>query len=282
MKTIKNGLQGVLRRLGLHERLRASLFYDAYWSIADKKLIETRRREVGFYRDLLPGFRKSDLIFDIGANVGMKTDVYLRLGARVVAVEPDEVNQKILREKFLKLRLARKPVVIVGSAVSDKIATETMWVDGPGSALNTLSPKWAETLRTDKARFAHTQDSCEFAQRRTVETTTLEELIAAHGVPFFIKIDVEGYEVRVLRGLKRRVPFLSFEINLPEFRSEGLECITLLERLAIDGKFNYAVECRRGLELDNWLDARSFSSVLEHCSEKAIEVFWKTVTPTGN
>jgi len=280
MPTIKQGLQRVFRRLGLHQRLRASLVYDVYWGIADDRLIKARRREVDFYRTLLQGFSQSDLIFDIGANVGMKTDIFLRLGARVVAVEPDDLNQQILREKFLRLRLKQKPVVIVGKAVSDDVASETMLVDGPGSALNTLSQKWADALRMDKTRFAHTQDNCDFAQRRIVETTTLDELIAAHGLPFFVKIDVEGYEVRVLRGLKRPVPLLSFETNLPEFRPEGLECINLLEHLAADGKFNYAVECQRGLALDEWVDAQTFRSVLEHCSERAVEVFWKTVRST--
>ena len=47
----------------------------------------------------------------------------------------------------MKLRLVRRPVVIVGKALSDKNTTESMWIDGPGSAVNTLSQKWATTLR---------------------------------------------------------------------------------------------------------------------------------------
>jgi FkbM family methyltransferase len=57
----------------------------------------------------------------------------------------------------------------------------------------------------------------EFARRKAVKTTTLEELILTHDLPFFVKIDVEGYEASVIRGLQRPVPFLSFEVNLPEF-----------------------------------------------------------------
>jgi FkbM family methyltransferase len=280
MPTIKQSVQGILDRLGVHQRLKASSLYDLYWNIADKRLIEARRSEVHFYRDLLQGFRHGDLIFDIGANVGIKTDVYLRLGARVVSIEPDESNQKILREKFHKLRLIRKPVSIVGKAVSDKIASETMWIDGPGSALNTLSQKWVEALRENKERFAHTQDNLDFAHHKLVETTTLEHLISTHGLPFFVKIDVEGHEANVLRGLKHPVPFLSFEINLPEFRPEGLDCIKLLDQLASDGKFNYSTDCRRGLALQQWLDAKSFAPILAGCDNNAIEVFWRTALPT--
>src|SRR6266849_6304856 len=198
--------------------------------MADRRRIDARSNEVHFYRCLLDGFRQRDLIFDIGANAGEKTDVFLRLGARVVAVEPDEVNQEVLREKFLRYRMAPRPVVIVGKAASDRETVETMWIAEPGSALNTLSHKWVETLRADKGRFEDELAGLDFLRRKEVETTTLEQLVIAHGLPTFIKIDVEGYEPTVLRGMQSPVPYLSFEVNLPEFRPEGLECVELLGR----------------------------------------------------
>src|SRR5262249_4773543 len=116
----------------------------------------------------------------------------------------------------------------------------------------------------------------DFVQCRTIETTTLEDLIAAHGRPLFVKIDVEGYELNVIRGLRQPVPYLSFEVNLPEFRSEGLECVALLGSLAADGKFNYTVDCEIGLGLERWLNASEFLKVLDQCAESSIEVFWKS------
>ncbi len=266
----------MLKRAGLQERLKVSHLYDFYCKVADKPRIEGKDREVDFYRNLLGGFRKGDLIFDVGANVGDKTDIFLRLGARVVAVEPDEACRNVLKEKFLKYRVAPKPVAIVCSAASDSQTRESMWIDGDGSALNTFSQKWVESLKGNKDRFPNGIDSLEFARQREVETTTLEQLTAEHGLPFFVKIDVEGYEPKVLRGLRHSVPYLSFEVNLPEFRPEGLECVDLLARLAADGKFNYAVDCRQGLVLDEWLGSEAFSKVLGQCSEQSIEVFWKT------
>src|SRR5438270_13965693 len=105
MQVLKSYCQLILDRAGLHERLRASCVYDAYWRIADSRRIRARDDEARFYRSLLNGFRPGNLIFDIGANAGEKTDVFLRLGARVVAVEPDQRNQEVLRQKFLKFRL---------------------------------------------------------------------------------------------------------------------------------------------------------------------------------
>ena len=276
MKFLKLPTQTILRRAGLYQRLRSSSIHDLYRKIADKKWILARDRQIDFYRSLLPELRYGDLIFDLGANQGSKTDLFLRMGARVVAIEPDETNQLILQERFVNLRLAPRPVVIIGKAVSNKNTTESMWIDGPGSAVNTLSQKWATTLRGNKTRHTYGHCGLDFVQRRIVETTTLEELIAEHGRPLFIKIDVEGYELNVIRGLRQPVPCISFEVNLPEFRPEGLQCVTLLGALAVEGKFNYAVDCERGLVLESWLNCAEFLPVLQRCAENTIEVFWKS------
>ena len=275
---MKRHIQALLRSCDILERLQCSLLYDLYWSIFDRQLIDKRCTEIKFYRDLLTGFEKGNLIFDVGANYGSKTDVFLRLGARVLAVEPDESNQEVLRRKFLRYRLRKKPVIVVGKALSDGNGVATFWEDAPGSAINTLSNKWVETLRVDADRFG---EKLGFRQERQVKTTTLEDLFATHGVPFFVKIDVEGFELNVLRGMKRPVPFLSFEVNLPEFKSEGLQCVTALSSLADDGMFNYAVNLERGLVLDRWLGAPDFANLFMECQESAVEVFWKT-GPTGN
>jgi FkbM family methyltransferase len=268
-------IQTILRRSGLYHRLRTSGIHDLYWRIAGKRWILARRKQLDFYRQLLTDLRPGDLIFDIGANEGFKTDLFLRLGARVIAVDPDEMNQSILRDRFARFRFVRRPVVIVGKAVSDSSSLETMWIDGPGSAVNTLSRKWATALNANKARHSHGHSGLDFTQKKTVETTTVEQLMSVYGVPIFIKIDVEGYELNVIRGLQRPIPYLSFEVNLPEFKSEGLQCVEILGRLATAGKFNYAVECEQGLALQRWLSADEFLHVLEQCTESAIEVFWK-------
>src|SRR5579875_416778 len=266
LQTSKTYIQRVLKREGLYYRLKASPAYDLYWRFADKSTIEKRSKEMSFYRKLLCGFRKGSLIFDIGANQGVKTGIFLRLGATVVAVEPDTTNQMILREKYLKYRLVKSPVVIVGKAVSDKNAVETMWIDEAGSTMNTLSLKWVETLRSDEERFGHSLD---FAGRAEVETVTLEELMNEYGLPFFIKIDVEGLELRALQGMRRPVPYLSFEVNLPEFLQEGLHCVELLGSMAGDGRFNYVVDYQQGLVLQQWLSAREFSDLLTRCRDRS-------------
>jgi len=259
----------------LKSRLKSSLIRDAYWAVAHRERLESVRQEVHFYERVLAGYRRGDLIFDIGANQGEKTDVFLRLGARVVAVEPDDACSRSLEKRFLALRIRPRPVTIVTRAVSDKIGTEEMLMDGPGSAVNTMSPKWAESLKVNSASFPFKHCGLKFTQTKLVETITIDQLIAQHGVPFFVKIDVEGHELSALRGLSRPLPFLSFEVNLPEFRPEGLECIRLLAELANNGLFNYTSDCTHGLMLKDWVSADGFPGILERCSERSIEVFWK-------
>lgn len=270
---VKTLARRALDGVGVYQRLRASRVYDLYWRTVDRRIVEKRDCDVRHYREWLEGLDSGGLIFDIGANHGAKTDVFLRLGARVIAVEPDPMNQLILRQKFIDWRLTPRPVTIVGQAVSNVNTVGTMWIDKPGSAKNTLSPKWVETLRKDTNRFGH---SLAFRSQTTVTTTTLDDLIATYGPPFFIKIDVEGLEVAVLRGLHQVVPYLSFEVNLPEFRSEGLECIDILAGITDTGRFNYVVDGAQHTAGTSWLTAALFSDWLTRCDESNIEVLWKS------
>ena len=139
--------------------------------------------------------------------------------------------------------------------------------------MNTLSTKWVDTLRSDQSRF----DSVfGFAESREVDTLTLQDLIATYGEPAFVKIDVEGHELPVIRGLRAPVPCLSFEVNLPQFRAEGKRCVEELSRVDANGTFNYAVDCERGLVLAEWCSGVKFQGVLDQCQDKSIEVFWRT------
>lgn len=264
-------VQSFLRKLGVYYRLKSSSLYDFYWRVADKSQIDSRQREIDFYRSLLIEYRPGDVIFDVGANQGSKTDIFLKMDAKVIALDPDEANQKILRQRFLDYRFRKKPVVIVGKAVSDREGCETMWIDSPGCAKNSLSQKWVETLRQDASRF---DETLRFDFKKDIQTVTLDRLIETYGKPIFAKIDVEGYEAHVLRGLHHAIRHISFELNLPEFLTEGLECLQLLEDLAEGGLFNLTADCTKGLAMERWLGKREFSEVLSGCREESIEVFW--------
>jgi FkbM family methyltransferase len=264
------------RRFGgtrIYQRLRASPAYDMYWRLARPAVLRSRDEEVLFYRRLLQDLEPHGLIFDIGANHGYKVDIFLRLGARVLAVDPDPANVAVLRAKFEHLRLTTLPVTIVPKAISDRAGEIAFWMDQPGSAKNTVSQKWADSLRSDASRFGQ---ALQFARSITVACSTLGELVAAYGAPHFVKIDVEGHELQVISGMNAPVPYLSFEVNLPDFLDEGIQCVWKLQDLCSESKFNYATTLSAGLRLSSWLPAAEFLDVLHRCREASIEIFCRS------
>jgi FkbM family methyltransferase len=271
---MKKVIQRFLRKAGLYDRLKTSCLYDVYWDIADPCVIGNLRNEVAFYRRQLtkrPG--RNLLIFDIGANMGQKTDVFLRIGAQVVAVDPDCANIDTLKRRFLEWRLRPRPVVLVPGAVSASVGKATYWIESEGGAKNTLSEKWVNTLQKDSVRFNGVLD---FAKQKSIETTTLDKLIAQFGLPDFVKIDVEGHEAEVLNGLTRPVPHGSFEVNLPEFLEEAIACVHRLASLDAVCLFNISKDCTRWLGNGEWKPMEAFVPVLQACTETSIEVFWKS------
>jgi FkbM family methyltransferase len=271
---IKRLLQRILRNLGLYEWFKEETFaYDVYCYFKEGRPVTWRRRELRFYRSLVGNGPGQSLIFDVGANRGKKTDVFLKLGARVVALEPDEANLRILAGKYRR-RLSERPVTIIGKAVSDSAGVETFWVTSPGAGLNTLSEKWVRTLRENPGKLGA---EVEFPSRRNVETTTLAALMESFGVPDYVKIDVEGHEPSVLRGLPRPVPVISFEVNLPEFKPEAAECVEILGRLSPNGRFNMtSCGTYSGFSLNEWHTGPEIVEILGSLGERTVEIYWKS------
>jgi FkbM family methyltransferase len=256
-------LKALLRSLRLYDALRRSPAHRVYLRIFYPEEYSRPRRELSFYRQALSALRPGGLIFDVGANEGFKAAIFLQLGARVVCVEPDRASVSLLRRRFSK-----KPVTIVPKAASDGVRTIQFHVAFPGSALNTLSDKWVRALEDNHtSRFG---PDIRFEQSYDVETVTLEQLIAEHGRPYFVKIDVEGHELEVLRGLRQAIPLISFELNLPEFRAEGLECVDLLEQINPRTEFNYVINDRFE---SSWVSASHFRRWLRKTDLRYLEAY---------
>ena len=84
-----SNIRSLLKEAGIYYRLRNSLLCEGYWRATHSELLERRRKAIDFYLSVLNGFRPGHVVMDVGANVGDKVDIFLRMGARVVAVEPD-------------------------------------------------------------------------------------------------------------------------------------------------------------------------------------------------
>jgi FkbM family methyltransferase len=156
--------------------------------------LEERR----FYRQFIA---KGDLVFDVGANVGLKTKAFLALGTHVVAVEPNPDCEDIIRRRCQ-------------SAVDGGLLRIVSCAVGARSgrlAFNILES--ASTMSSGSPAFIAACGDATF-RKIDVELVTLDDLIRRLGMPDFIKVDVEGMDADVLQGLRQRPKFLSFEYNL--------------------------------------------------------------------
>jgi FkbM family methyltransferase len=211
-----------------------------------------RREQLGRFRACYGVFLgPGDLCFDVGANFGNRTRCFRALGCRVVAVEPQARCLRRLRREFGRDR----EVAIVAAALGATAGQATLRTSAV-HVLSTLSDRFIETTR-GSGRFA----AVEWAGREEVAMTTLDALIGVHGMPSFLKIDVEGFEPEVLAGLSQPVPALSFEWT-PELPGSAAAC---LERLSALGEyeFNYSWEESMRMARAQWLTAGAVTRVVE-------------------
>jgi FkbM family methyltransferase len=175
---------------------------------------------------LAPG----DLAFDIGAHVGDRTSSFRRLGARVVALEPQPGPARAIR----LIHGRDRKVTLVEAACGDRSGTATLRINSANPTVSTMSGEFV-----DAARDADGWREQIWDHELTVPCTTLDALIRQHGLPDFIKIDVEGFEAHVLAGLTRTPAALSFEFTTIQ-RDVAEACLALLEALG-PYRFNLAL-----------------------------------------
>lgn len=199
-----------------------------------------------------------DLVFDIGAHVGDRTASLRRLGARVVAVEPQPALARTLR-----LLYGRDPdVIIEQAAVGAEEGEVELHLNPDNPTVATVSPAFIAA-----ADGAPGWQGQRWDRTIRVRRVTLDALIARHGPPSFCKIDVEGLEDQVLAGLSWPIQALSFEFTTIQ---RDIAAAALARCAALgDYRFNAALGESQRLEHLRWLDDNALGTWLDALPDSA-------------
>lgn len=174
------------------------------------------------------------LVYDIGAHRGEDSDYYLKLGYRVVAVEANPHLVERLRERFSR-EIADGTYTLIPNAIGERDAEIAFYVNRNNTAWGTADAAWAERNRLMGA------DS----EVITVRCVRFIDVLRQHGCPHYLKIDIEGADVRCVEDLveARATPaYISIESSKVSWRALLLE-FRMLSSLGYN-KFKVVDQCQ--------------------------------------
>jgi FkbM family methyltransferase len=192
---------------------------------------------------------KDDLCFDVGANVGNRIIPLIEIGAKIIAVEPQELCCKILKYKF------GKRIRIIKKGIGAKESIEDFYLSD-ATVMSSFSIDWINAVKADRFK-ANT-----WTKIAKVEMTSLDMLIEKYGLPKFIKIDVEGYELNVLKGLTKPIDFISFEYTVPEQTNNAIKCLVQIENNDKNIECNYSIGESMEFVLSEWLSVEKMKECI--------------------
>jgi FkbM family methyltransferase len=199
---------------------------NAYQRIFNRSYYRERLAIRGFFARHI---QRGDLAFDVGSHRGDYAEAFRELGARVVAVEPNPALADALRR--------RNPGIVVEQAAVDFEEGEGLLHLGLDDNYSTVCTAWAQCFPD---RLGATV---------AVTLTTLDRLIAKHGKPRFLKLDVEGNEAAALTGLSVAVDRVLFEYQ--DAFPEGTQ--SAVGKLSSLGDYRFSIP----VDGNAWMDADS-------------------------
>ncbi len=233
---MKKILRSIAKSIGLLPHLQ--VFKEKYFP--SEYLKNSRKNDIKYINFYSQFIKSGDLCFDIGAHRGHRTNIFLKIGAKVLAIEP----QKDLY-KYLKLKFA-KNISLENIGLGSKEQKMTMYISEL-SSLSTFSTEW---IKKATNKFADVR----WNKKQEIQISTLDKLITKYGTPTFCKIDVEGFEYEVLKGLSQNVKYISIEFMTPENNEIIKNCLLHLYKLNPRITINYSQGDTMLFALKEWLN----------------------------
>ena len=147
--------------------------------------------------------KRDDLIIDAGAHAGEDTAFYLAKGFNVVAVEANPSLAEDMRVRFSEATASGR-LRIYNVAIAERPGTQSLAVAADMTIWSSLSPEFVQRNELVGTRYHYVD----------VPAIRFEDLLAEVGVPYYMKVDIEGLDmlcVRALHHVRERPTFISIE-----------------------------------------------------------------------
>ena len=177
-----------------------------------------------------------NLIFDIGFNIGEFTQTCFNKynSCSVIAVEANPNLVSTVSQHFF----TNYNFSLLNNLVSDKEGESLdFYINPSASGISTASTHFMQNSRFTKGSKYIGENSTQWAAPIKVQSITIDSMIERYGIPDLIKIDVEGYELNVLKGLTQKANDICFEWH--EEEKENL--YQILEHLQSIGYTQFGV-----------------------------------------
>lgn len=184
------------------------------------------------------------VIFDFGMNNGDDTEFYLKKGFRVVAVDANPELCTLARERFAS-PIAAGRLAVIHAAVAAKPGTVELFLNDDVTGWSTANPAW-QASRTALQTTARSVK---------VPAITLAEIVGEHGLPYYLKLDIQGAEVACLEGLvalAERPAYVSVSAGTDVLMKDALRHVrTQLDLLARCGYNRFQIVAQQDTKLQS-------------------------------
>jgi len=213
----------------------------------EQKLIKKRRE---FYLQFLC---PNDIYYDVGANYGNRIEPIIKDQIKIIAIEPQQECINYLSKKY------KDRITIIPKGLAEKKGVQSMYLSD-AHTISSFSKEWIDAIKKS-GRFSEYN----WNKEQVIEIETLDNLILKYGKPQFIKIDVEGYEYEVLKGLSQSITTISFEYTIPERKNSIIDCIDRIIEISNQNEvlFNYSIGESMEWALDKWISAQEMKKKID-------------------